>query len=186
MFPSTHDLFEISPFKEACMTVLGRLLESDNEVLVTTKPRLIVIQEIIERFGDFKEKMQFRFTITSDDDRLLKFWEPNAPNYEERLSSLKLAFQKKFKTSISVEPFLDYDPTRLFKTITPFVTESIWMGKMNYIARNGISRKEERPYNRIRKNYERRHLLEICSQLCKNSKIRFKDSVRSQLDLDCL
>lgn len=181
MFPSTHDLFEISPFKEACLTVLGRLLESDNEVLVTTKPRLTVIQEIMESFSDYKEKIQFRFTITSDDEKLLKFWEPNAPSYEERLSCLKLAFQRRFKTSISIEPFLDYDPARLFKTITPFVTESIWIGKMNYIARRGISKKEKRPYNMIRQNYESRHLLEIYDQLRRSPKIRFKDSVRSQL-----
>jgi hypothetical protein len=50
MFPSTHDIFSISPFKDACFTALGNLLESENRILVTTKPRLAVIKEINETF----------------------------------------------------------------------------------------------------------------------------------------
>jgi DNA repair photolyase len=181
MFPSTHDIFDISPFKEACFTVLRKLLESENDILITTKPRFGIIQDIDLQFGHYKDQMQFRFTITSDNDRRLKFWEPNAPRFKERLASLKYAFRKRFKTSVSIEPFLDYDPTKLVEKIAPFTTESIWIGRMNYIPRNNLSKEEETYYNEIRKNYETSHLWEIYIRLKGNPKIRFKDSITNQL-----
>jgi len=181
MFPSTHDIFDISPFKEACFTVLRRLLESGNDILITTKPRFSIIQDINLQFSRYKDQMQFRFTITSDNDRRLKFWEPNAPRFKERLTSLKYAFRKRFKTSVSIEPFLDYDPTKLVEKITPFTTESIWIGRMNYISRKHLSEEEEQHYHEIRKNYEPRHLWKIYSRLNGKPKIKFKDSIRNQL-----
>jgi DNA repair photolyase len=181
MFPSAHDIFDVSPFKEACLTVLRKLLESENTLLITTKPRLSVIQEICHLFSNYKDQIEFRFTITSNTNRLLEFWEPNAPRFQERLASLKHAFRKRFKTSASIEPFLDYDPTELVKEITPFITESIWIGRMNYISRRGLSREEEQYYNEIRKNYETSRLREIFNKLNGHSKIRFKDSIRIQL-----
>lgn len=183
MFPSTHDIFHISPFKEACFTVLGRLLESKNDVLITTKPRLIIIQEIVQKFNPYKKQMQFRFTLTSIEDKLLEFWEPNAPRIKERLASLRHAFLRGFKTSVSIEPFLDYDPTELVETIATFTTESIWIGRMNYIPRKNLSNEEKPYYNRIRKNYETSHLWELYNKLKKYPKVRFKDSVRIQLGI---
>lgn len=181
MFPSTHDIFDISPFKEACFIVLKKLLNSGNSVLITTKPRFVVIQDIDQQFKTYKKQIQFRFTITSTSDRLLEFWEPNAPRFKERIASLKYAFEKRYKTSVSIEPFLDYDPEKLVKIIDPFVTESIWIGKMNYIPHRKIFEREKPYYNEIRKNYEYDHLREICDRLGRNSKIRIKDSIRIQL-----
>ena len=181
MFPSTHDIFNISPFKEACFAVLRKLLESGNDLLITTKPRLGVIQEISHRFGNYKDQMEFRFTITSNNDRLLEFWEPNAPKFQERLAALKYAFRKRFKTSVSVEPFLDYDPKELVEEIIPFITESIWIGRMNYIARKNLSKEEEPYYNEIRNNYETSHLRDMYNKLNGHYKIRFKDSISIQL-----
>jgi len=181
MFPSTHDIFDISPFKEACFLVLSKLLDSGNDVLITTKPRFSITKDIIHHFGQYKSQMQFRFTITSDNDECLSFWEPNAPGFEERFDSLKYAFQNGFKTSVSIEPFLDYDPTVLVEKVTPLTTESIWLGRMNYIARKNLSDEEEFHFNRIRKNYESHHLLEIFNKLKSHSKIRFKDSIKNQL-----
>jgi len=180
MFPSSHDIFDISPFKEACFTVLGKLLESGNEILVTTKPRFKIIQDITLQFGHFKDQVQFRFTITSSNDRLLEFWEPNAPRFKERLACLEYAFRKGFKTSVSIEPFLDYDPIELIERISPFTTDSIWIGRMNYIPRKNLSKEEEPYYYEIRKNYETHHLWEIYTRLKGNSKMRFKDSVTNQ------
>lgn len=183
MFPSTHDIFDFSPYKEACFAVLRRLLESKNEVLVTTKPKLTVIQEIHQQFTRFRDQIQFRFTITSNNDTLLEFWEPNAPRFKERLSSLEYAYRRKFRTSVSIEPFLDYDPTELIEMIRPFTTESIWIGRMNYIPCTKISRGEKSHYERIRKNYETAHLWEIFEELNGQPLIRFKDSIRIQLNI---
>jgi len=125
--------------------------------------------------------MQFRFTITSDDDTVLEFWEPNAPRFKERLASLVYSYNRGFKTSVSIEPFLDYDPTELTETVVPFVTESIWIGKMNYIPRKNLSNEEMIQYQKIRKNYRVDHLWEIYNSLAGYPKVRFKDSVRIHL-----
>jgi len=183
MFPSSHDIVDLPEIKEACFTVIKNLLEVGNELLITTKPKPSIIKEIIERFGAYKSQIQFRFTITSSNEQLLSFWEPNAPTFEERLESLMYAYQEGFKTSVSIEPFLDYEPQNLVKTIAPYVTESIWLGPMNYIPRNNIPEKDRPQYEKIRKNYEISHLKEIYEDLKDFPKIRFKDSMAIKLNL---
>jgi len=176
MFPSSHDIPNDSMIKKACFNIIEKLLESRNDILITTKPDKIVIDEIIEKFSKYKEIIQFRFTITSKNNELLSFWERNAPNYEERLESLLTTYKNGFKTSVSVEPFLDYYPQELIKEVSPYATESIWIGPMNYIPRNNIPEKEFVEYQNIRKNYEFEHLKEIYQDLKNHQKIKFKDS----------
>jgi len=181
MFPSTHDITDDTKIKEACFTVIRKLLESGNEVLITTKPRLSVTKQIIKTFGLNVEQLQFRFTITSMNNDLLSFWEPYAPSYEERFASLKYAHEKGFKTSVSIEPFLDYLPQQLVYTLEPFITESIWLGPMNYIKRNGVSIDEEERYEGIRMNYCFEHLLGIDEEVPCFPLIKFKDSMLNRL-----
>lgn len=183
MFPSTHDITATPEIQEACFIVIRKLLEADNEVLITTKPKLSVITNIVEHFYSFRDQLQFRFTITSMDDRLLSFWEPNAPIFEERSSSLQYAYRKTFKTSVSIEPFLDYTPQTLINTLSPYVTESIWLGPMNYIPLNNIPEMDKRYYQDIRNNYLLEHLREIHEELKSNPIIRFKDSMNNRLGI---
>jgi DNA repair photolyase len=183
MFPSSHDIFDIPEYEEACFLVLKNLLKSGNEVLITTKPRFSIIKKIDKEFSDYKDQIQFRFTITSSDDHLLKFWEPNAPHFKERLKSLQFAFTKGYKTSVSIEPFLDYDPKLLIDALFPFVTESIWLGIMNYIPRNNVRKAEVSYYNSIRKNYSDEHLKYIFENFYEYPKIRWKDSIKTRLNL---
>jgi len=184
MFPSSHDIFDFPHIKDACFAVLSKLLVAGNDLLVTTKPRFSVVREIDCLFSDYKKRLQFRFTITSNDDRLLSFWEPNAPGFSERMKSLKYAFSNGYKTSVSVEPFLDYDPESLVRTVEPYCTESLWIGKMNYIPRNKVTRNDSSFYDAIRNNYESNHLKELYDGLKRFPKIRFKDSIRIKLGLE--
>lgn len=182
MFPSSHDIVDIPEIRNACFSTLGKLLESNNEVLVTTKPRLSIIRQIDNLFARYKKRLQFRFTITSIDDHLLQFWEPNAPLFEERLESLRYAFDRKYRTSVSIEPFLDRKPQVLVGLIKPFCTESIWIGKMNYIPSDSTLSKDLQPfYFDVRRNYEISHLVEIYDDLRNIKKVRFKDSVTIKL-----
>jgi DNA repair photolyase len=182
MFPTSHDIVDIPGVREACFITLGKLLDSDNEVLVTTKPRFSIIQQIDKLYSRHKKNLQFRFTITSVDNNLLQFWEPNAPLFEERLKSLKYAFDKGYKTSVSIEPFLDRKPQVLISMVEPYCTESIWIGKMNYIPSASSLPIDFQPfYSEVRKNYEIEHLLKIYNDLKNLQKIRFKDSVTIKL-----
>jgi hypothetical protein len=181
MFPSSHDIVEIPTIEEACFEVLKKLLERGNNVLVTTKPRKSVIEKIDKRFSEFKNQIQFRFTITSKNNNLLKFWEPNAPLFEERMSALSFVFSNEYKTSVSIEPFLDHDPQALVKIVEPYSTESIWIGKMNYIQRNKLSETDMSYYSQIRENYDKANLIKIYEDLKDSAKIRFKHSFRSAI-----
>lgn len=183
MFPSTHDITDNPEIQEACLTVIHKLLQAGNEILITTKPRLAVTEEIVKRFYAFREQLQFRFTITSADQQLLSFWEPDAPEFEERFASLKYAYAQTFKTSVSMEPFLDYTPQTLVHSLSPYVTESIWLGPMNYIPSNSIPESDKHYYENIRYNYLLEHLQELYEDLRDNPIIRFKDSMTNRLGI---
>lgn len=166
MFPTSHDITpETYP---NCLIVLKKLLDAGNEVLITTKPNLTVITKLICELDKYQEQIQFRFTITSIDNKVLRFWEPYAPNYNERKNSLILARSFNYKTSVSIEPFLDEDPYPLIKDIAPYCSESIWIGKLNYIK------------NRINSWENIQKVIDNLSLLPDKIKklIRIKDSIR--------
>lgn len=177
MFPSSHDLTEESV--DNCLVVLEKLLKSRNMILITTKPRYGCIRLICDTFGKFKGQIQFRFTITSIDDELLEFWEPGAPSIKERFNSLKFAFSKGYKTSVSIEPFLDNNPYILVDKLIPFVTESVWIGKMNYVNSKNLSPKERIFYDKIKEINSKKNLIKIVN-IAENYKkpvVRIKDSI---------
>jgi DNA repair photolyase len=178
MFPSSHDFFDTPIVENACFTVLGKLLKSDNQVLITTKPRLNIIKAIDRLFNEYKENLQFRFTITSINNHLIKFWEPNAPDLEERIDSLQFAYSNGYKTSVSIEPCLDRNPIALVNMVPPYVTESIWIGVMNYIPRKNINQDELGQYLNVRGNYSNQNLADIYLSMKDLDKIRWKDSIR--------
>lgn len=131
MYPSSHD---IRPEHLAeNMEFLKHILEAGNDVLIVSKPHLVCIKTICEQFKEFKNKILFRFTIGSTDDSVLKFWEPNAPGFMERLECLKLCYNNGFDTSVSCEPMLDDKIDDLIQEVEPYVTETIWIGKINHI-----------------------------------------------------
>ena len=181
MFPTSHDI--TSESLENCIKVLRKLLIARNSVLITTKPQLECVKKICNEFRKYQSLIQFRFTITSNYNDILRFWEPNAPSFEERLASLKYAYNYGFKTSISIEPFLDKDPYILVENLVPYVTESIWIGKMNYVISKNIEEKEEKYYNFIQKINSKENLLKIIekSRVYKNHLVRIKDSIFNSL-----
>jgi len=181
MFPTSHDITEET--LNTCLIVLKKLVNAGNEILITSKPQLACIKAICERFRDKKDLIQFRFTITSFNNDKLKFWEPGAPSFEERFETLKYAYKKGFKTSISIEPFLDKDPYILVEKIKPYTTESIWIGKMNYIKSTNIQEENRDFYNAIREIIDKENLIEILNKsldYC-NSFLRIKDSIYNYL-----
>ena len=129
MVPSSHD---ITPGNiETAMEVLEKLLSNGNKLLLVTKPNLACTKRIVDTFEDRKVQLRFRFTIGSADSAVLKQWEPGAPSFEERLESLRYAFEKGYSTSISCEPLLDEHFDDLYEKVSPYVNGSIWVGKMN-------------------------------------------------------
>jgi len=129
MFPSSHD---ITPAHlDDSIKFLQNILLPGNEVMIVSKPHLECIKKICDSFTDYKDKILFRFTIGSVNNDTLKFWEPGAPSFEERLASLMYAFDTGYQTSISAEPMLDNKIGEVINAVRPYVTHSIWLGKMN-------------------------------------------------------
>jgi len=132
MFPTSHD---ITPHNiEGFTTILRKVLDAGNHVLIVSKPHLDCIQRICDEFKDHQDKILFRFTIGTVDGKVLEFWEPGAPTFKERWECLRLAFSLGYATSISAEPILDmhgiHDVIHLTR---PYVTDKIWLGKMNKV-----------------------------------------------------
>jgi DNA repair photolyase len=132
MFPTCHD-FHL-PLKGAYLGAIGRLLEADNDVLITTKARLKMVEYLCENLTGHKDKVRFMFTITSLNEEVSEFWEPNAPSPFERVAALKHAFDSGYKTSVIVEPLLEGSGGALsiYDTVLPYVAGEIWFGLMEF------------------------------------------------------
>lgn len=135
MYPSQHDL--TPDFKRQHLETISKLLTAGNSVLLVTKAHLETVQAICERFNNQKDRLLFRITIGSLDRQICSFWEPGAPQPDERVEALKYAFTHGYMTSVSAEPMLDGPDSmiELYRTLEPFITNDIWFGKMNSVRR---------------------------------------------------
>lgn len=187
MFPSSHDI-TLDNLGHAVIKI-NLLLEGGHRLLMVTKPQLFVIQEINRLFSDRKDQILFRFTIGSTDSATLKFWEPYAPSFEERLSALQYTYSAGYNTSVSCEPALDTDTEQLIEMLLPYVTDAIWVGLPNrlkgILKLNGaddpetLSRAED-----LMKAQSREWVMQLYDKYRYNPKIKWKDSIKKIVGLD--
>jgi DNA repair photolyase len=187
LFPSSHD---ITPAHlSECLTFLKNILTPKNEVLIVTKPHLDCIKAICVKFPEHKDKFLFRFTIGSSDSNTLKFWEPNAPDFAERLESLKYAFSDGYQTSISCEPMLDNNIGDVIDQVIPFVTDAIWIGKANHLRSRLALNGENDPVTtqkakELMEWQTDKNIKQLYSQYKDNPQIEWKDSIKKVVGLD--
>jgi hypothetical protein len=154
---------------------LKKLLKPGNQVLITTKPRMLCINTIMTKLAKDKDQITFRFTITSHYEHVITKWETKAPPFFERMGCLMNAYDRGWNTSVSIEPFLDPDPIPLIKNVAPYVGHegTIWLGKLNYRA---LSFNTKRNVTRIVKK-----IRDLDPDV--KRKIRLKDSIQRTLNL---
>lgn len=187
MFPSSHD---ITPENlHHSIFFIRNLLASGNSILIVTKPHMVVIESICKNFSAYKNNILFRFTIGSNKTETLKFWEPGAPSYEERKKCLVYAYRKGFSTSISCEPMLDNSTEELVMDLIPYVTNSIWIGKANFLLRrlkmNGVTDDESlRLANALMEQQTDSKIKALYNNLCSNKKIKWKESIKKIVQLE--
>ena len=184
MFPTAHDIVEDN--LEDALQVVSRLLEAGNQVLIVSKPSLVCIEQICDRFSGQRSQILFRFTITSRNSDILRFWEPGAPDYQERLTSLQLAWRRGFQTSVSIEPMLDLeDLVGLIDEIEPYVSHSIWVGKLNRIEERVQIDTDEvaAEVGRIRNEQEDQNIIGLYEALKDRPLIRWKESIKMVVGL---
>lgn len=186
MFPTTHD---ITPFNiNECISVLTGLCGMGNDVLIVTKPHLDCIRRLCTVLAGYRSSILFRFTIGSTDDAVLSFWEPNAPSFSERKKAVEHAYKEGFRTSISCEPMLDTNPSTIINAIRKYVTDSIWLGRVNQLPA-GISM--NCPQDDISKTAARDLLgaqtdswiMDLYSDWKSDKMIKWKDSVKKVVGL---
>lgn len=186
MFPTAHDLSVDN--MDAWITVLFKILKSGNDVLLVSKPQIECINEICKTFGDFKDKILFRFTVGSASDKILQFFEPGAPPFNERLASLILAYKLGFKTSVSSEPMLDGRIDRVVDAVSPYVTDAIWLGKANKLIErmvaNGATGLELHWAGKLVEYQNDKNIKELYEKYKDNPKIKWKDSIKQVVGLE--
>jgi len=190
MYPTTHD-FTLANL-EHTLPPLVRMLEAGNQVLVVSKPNLHVIWEMCEACEKYKDQILFRFTIGSGLDEVLSFWEPNAPAFMSRLESLSFAFEKGFKTSVSMEPLLDVVEDVVLATVSAledYVTDAIWIGKMNRLEerlqRNGVEITHAMKVmgKTLLQSQSDERILSLYEKLKDHPKIKWKESIKKVVGL---
>lgn len=188
MFPTAHDL--VPEIIDDCIIALRNMLSAGNNVLIVSKPHLECIEKICAELSEYKEQILFRFTIGAleiSNDKILGYWEPGAPNARERLESLVYAFHKGFKTSVSMEPVLDWDNViQNFNVMAPYVTDAIWIGVMNFIdERVEVKTDEDRQMvAKMKLDQNMANYMRVYHELKDHKLIKWKESMKSALGLE--
>ena len=187
MFPTTHD---ITPDNlDWCMAYLENILKAGNEVLIVSKPHPECIQAMCQRFIKYQQQILFRFTIGSTDNATLKFWDQNAPSFDERLEALEYAHRMGFATSVSCEPLLDKNADDLIRQVRPYVTDAIWLGKVNMIISrlkiNGHGDQETMTKaNKLIEDLSESYIKELHMRYQNDPNIKWKDSFKKVVGID--
>lgn len=186
MFPTTHD---ITPDNiDSVLIFLNSLLAPGNKVLIVSKPSLECIRRLCSDLKQYRDQILFRFTIGSTDNDVLRFWEPGAPSFDERLESLKYAHFAGYETSVSCEPMLDERVEDVIAVVSPYITNAIWIGKAKHLrARlkiNGFRDSETMDRAHWLKSVQTDDkIMALFERLRCNSLIKWKDSIKNVVGL---
>ncbi len=108
---------------------LKELVKKQFPVNIQTKSKLVLRD--LDLFQEFEE-IDVGFTITTDDERMTKLFEPNATPVKERLTALEKIHSLGIKTFAFVGPLLPGNPEKLIEKLEGKV-DNIYIDKMNYI-----------------------------------------------------
>lgn len=181
MFPSSHDISLTNI--DFAIIHLRNMLEVGNQVLIVSKPKIEVIKRLCEELYEYKGQILFRFSIGSTNSDTLRFWERSGSNYDERKKCLIYAFNNGFSTSVSAEPLLDTNAVELVNDLVPYITDAIWIGKINSLYRrlkiNGfIDDETMKRAKDLLASQSETYFINLCNQLSKNPMIKWKGDLK--------
>ena len=110
---------------------LEELLPYQFPVDILTKSPLVLRDiDIFKKFN----KLEVGITITTDDERIRKVFEPEAPSLEARINTLKRLHERGLKTYAFIGPVLPMNPEVLCERIIRSV-DYVFIDRMNYISK---------------------------------------------------
>ena len=95
--------------------------------ILTKSPLILRDIDIISKLKDAKAGL----TITTDDEKMRKIFEPDAPSISSRIGALKKLHEAGIPTYVFTGPLLPMDPERLAREIEPYA-DSVLIDRMNY------------------------------------------------------
>jgi len=186
MLPSTHDITP-NTVDLAC-EVISSSLSVGNKLLIVSKPHLSCIKQLIPVVIPYADQVMFRFTIGSCDNNILKYWEPGAPSFEERLDCLKTCHAEGFNTSVSAEPMLDTKTATLIESLRPYVTDAIWVGKPNMllerICMNGGTTAQVEAGVQLLRDLSNDYVMGLYNTYKADPLVKWKESVKKIVGID--
>ena len=111
-----------------CLEVL---LEHQFPVDILTKSPLVLRDlDLIKEFKD----IEVGVTVTTNDEKIRKVFEPKAPSITARINTLKKLHNNGINTYVFIGPVLPMNPEALLENINPHV-DSIIIDRMNYTSK---------------------------------------------------
>jgi DNA repair photolyase len=107
---------------------LEALLDHQFSVNILTRSPLCLRD--IDLYKQFKE-LEIGFSITTDDERIKRIFEPHSPPIDARIEALRTLRQEKISTYAFVGPMLPLEPSPLVKMLDGLVDE-VLIDQLNY------------------------------------------------------
>ena len=108
---------------------LKELVKKQFPVNIQTKSELVLRD--LDLFKEFEE-IEVGFTITTDDEKVAKLFEPKASTVKDRLAALAKIHSSGIKTYVFIGPLLPGNPEKLIQNLAE-KTDKIFIDKMNYL-----------------------------------------------------
>ncbi|MBA7668143.1 hypothetical protein ES703_76248 [subsurface metagenome] len=108
---------------------LKELAKRQFPVNIQTKSKLVLRD--VDLFQEF-ETIEVGLTITTDDERVARLFEPRAPSVEERLRALEIIHSSGIPTFAFAGPLLPGNPERFVERLEGKV-DKVFIDKMNYV-----------------------------------------------------
>lgn len=116
--------------------------------ILTKSPLVVRDLDVIRQF----EHIDVGITITTDDDRMRKIFEPHAPTVGARIETLRKLREQGVRTYVFIGPVLPMDPERLAESVRRHA-DAVLISGMNYPSktaalyrRHGIAEWLDRAY----------------------------------------
>jgi len=98
--------------------------------ILTKSPLVLRDVDLMKRFED----LEVGITITTDDEKMRRIFEPHAPPVETRIQTLKALYEIGMQTYAFIGPLLPMNPEAFVEKIYPYAY-SFLIDRMNYVTK---------------------------------------------------